>query len=83
MKIVISSAEDASDGRCGLRIDVDGIRALSFMDGEPEDNTINRGFNDVLSIGDLISKVATEAAKGGEIIIESSHGMDWEDYIEL
>lgn len=38
---------------------------ISFYDGEPEDNTLGRNFNDVYSIPDLL-KIAYEAGKNGE-----------------
>lgn len=40
---------------------------LSFFDGEPEDNNLNRNFNDCYSIENLIKK-AYEAGKNGEVL---------------
>jgi hypothetical protein len=40
-------------------------KKLSFLDGEPEDNSLGRNFNGVYSILDLV-KLAYEAGKNGE-----------------
>lgn len=39
--------------------------SLSFFDGEPEDNNINRNFNDVYNIASML-KLAYECGKRGE-----------------
>lgn len=45
----------------------DTTETLSFCDGEPEDNSISRNFNDVFSIGNLL-ELAHEAGRTGEIL---------------
>jgi len=41
------------------------VKTLSFSDGEPEDNNLNRNFNDCYIIEDLV-----KAAVGNSITIE-------------
>lgn len=53
------------DMNMNFKIIVDGEQRASFFDGEPEDNTLSRNFNDVYSIPDLM-KMAWEAGKNNE-----------------
>ncbi len=48
---------------------------LEFWDGEPEDANINRDFNDVYSITDLM-KMAYDAGKNGEDFTVTSTTVD-------
>lgn len=60
--------EDHDDG-CGscIEIFIDGKRVFTVSDGEPEDNTLNRNFNDCYGILDLLRQVH-EAGKRGETL---------------
>ena len=42
------------DGRAGLQIIVDGKVRCNFLDGEPEDNSLGRNFDDCYTIVDLM-----------------------------
>lgn len=53
------------DYRQLLLIEVDGKKELQFCDGEPEDASLGRDFNDCFSIHKLMKK-AYEAGKAGE-----------------
>jgi hypothetical protein len=67
MKVRINRFE-FEDYRDFLEITVEANnikRKLSFCDGEPEDNTLGRGFMDCYSIDDVI-KAAYKAGKAGE-----------------
>ena len=57
----------ANDYRGSLTIEIDGKRVASFWDGEPEDNTISRNFNDVHAIPSIITQ-AYEAGARGEFL---------------
>lgn len=56
---------DLDDGRCCFLIIVDGEKVFDVGDGEPEDNTLGRNFNDCFGIPDLLQK-AYNAGKSGE-----------------
>lgn len=59
------SLSEENDYQDFYRIFVDGKRVASFHDGEPEDNTLSRNFNDCFSIGSLMKR-AWQAGKDGE-----------------
>lgn len=69
MKITVVTPNDEqfadNDFRYSYEIRIDGTRMFSVWDGEPEDNTIGRNFNDVVSIPELLRR-AWEAGKAGE-----------------
>jgi hypothetical protein len=69
MKVkVITRAEEAledCDYRDAMEVHIDGKRVISAYDGEPEDNSLGRNFNDFFGIGTLL-KQAFEAGKNGE-----------------
>jgi len=48
-----------------LRIKIDNNKAFDVGDGEPEDNTLARNFNDCLKI-DSLMQIAWIAGKNGE-----------------
>jgi hypothetical protein len=52
---------------------------MHFHDGEPEDATLARDFNDVYGIPDLIAKVAEAAAAGRKFQIIRKEVSDFED----
>ena len=61
MKITITRLTEKGlenrDYRAVVKISVEDEPTLEFFDGEPEDNTLSRNFNDVYQIGDLLNKV--------------------------
>ena len=69
MEVEIKSLTDEGverrDYRNVLEIFVDGKRVFSVSDGEPEDATLSRDFNDCWKVGDLM-KMAYEAGRTGE-----------------
>lgn len=56
---------EARDYRDAVEIHIDGKRVFSVYDGELEDNSIGRNFNDVFKIPNLM-KTAFNAGKNGE-----------------
>ena len=48
-----------------IEIEVDGKDVFSAHDGEPEDNTLSRNFNDCYKIDELM-RMAWESGKRGE-----------------
>jgi len=56
---------DNRDGRDAMVIKINGTKVFSVHDGEPEDNTLSRNFNDCWSIVKLIRQ-AYEAGKKQE-----------------
>ena len=64
---IISLTEEAIKERdyCdAIKIEIDGKAVFSVYDGEPEDNTLNRNFNDCRKINNLMQK-AYDAGKAG------------------
>jgi len=57
-------------------IKIDGISVFAVADGEPEDNTLSRNFNDVYKIQEII-EIVYEAGKNGEELI--FEGKNFED----
>jgi hypothetical protein len=70
----------SQDGRDFYQIKIAelGIK-MHFHDGEPEDATLARDFNDVYGIPDLIAKVAEAAAAGRKFQIIRKEVSDFED----
>lgn len=84
--LTTGSYTDDWDGRDGLRMKVskvfeDGtqelIKELSFFDGEPEDNSLGRNFNDVYSISDLLVEVSKIGAEVIKEEVELDRYGDW------
>ena len=67
VKVITPSDETLKerDYRVYLEIEIEGKESLSFYDGEPEDNSLSRNFNDVYKITDLLRR-AHDAGKNGE-----------------
>ena len=61
---------EIEDGRCGYQIHIDDKRVFGVHDGEPEDNTIGRNFNDVLIIVNLMKKAYLAGKAGEEFEVE-------------
>lgn len=64
MKVEVITTE-LGDDRLKLIIKVDDKREACFIDGEPEDNSLCRNFNDCFNISNLMH-IAYEAGKNGE-----------------
>lgn len=65
MKIVVYDREDShGEGRHYLTVEIDGETVFEVHDGEPEDNTLMRNFNDCFKLPDLLLR-AFEAGKLG------------------
>ena len=56
-----------NDYQDSMSISIDGEKVFAAHDGEPEDNTLSRNFNDCYKIIDIIRK-AYDAGKAGESI---------------
>ena len=67
MKIEVKNIDGSEDNdyRDAISFEVNGKRMLTFRDGEPEDNSLCRNFNDVFSIAGVV-KLAYEAGNAGE-----------------
>ena len=69
MKVEIRSLTDkgieARDYRNILQIFINGKKVFYVFDGEPEDATLNRDFNDCWKIG-VLMEVAYNSGKNGE-----------------
>lgn len=69
MKVKIITLTDNGlenhDYRELFAIEIDGKKEFCAVDGEPEDNTLSRNFNNVRLIGQLMEK-AYNAGKNGE-----------------
>ena len=64
-----------NDYRDALEIDVDG-KVMMFFDGEPEDATIARDFNDVRRIPGMLRLAFEAGASGGEFKVVKER-MGW------
>jgi len=66
VEVITRSDEEVEscDYRNAIEIKIDGKRVFRASDGEPEDATLNRDFNDIYSIADLL-KMAYDAGKAG------------------
>lgn len=78
MKIIEHTME--YDYRNFLRIEAvnnsgEVIGKLEFIDGEPEDNNLCRGFNDCYGIAEFCKLVA-----GGSVQMERVEHEDWESW---
>ena len=69
MKVEVIHRSDKEVENCDYRdameIHIDGKRVFSVSDGEPEDASLSRDFNDAYSVPDLLQR-AYEAGKNGE-----------------
>lgn len=77
----ISLSEDTlekNDYQDMYEIEVNGDTICHFSDGEPEDNTISRNFNDIYNIKKLI-QMAFDAGRTGEILEFISEDYEEED----
>lgn len=79
MKVEVLSSE--CDYRDFVCIKIDGKIVASFADGEPEDNSLGRNFNDVHKIGELM-KLAFEAGKNDDSFDYEYKKLSIEEYEE-
>lgn len=63
MIVKVENTED--DYFLSLKISIDGETVFQAHDGEPEDNTLSRNFNDCFGIAQLLER-AWKAGKNGE-----------------
>ena len=71
MKSLTEEAIERRDYRDVLTISIDGKKEFSVSDGEPEDATLGRDFNDCWSIGDLMEKAYKAGAAGESFEMEA------------
>lgn len=81
MKIETVYAVDDYDGRSAYKIIVDGVSVASFHDGEPEDASLSRDFNDVFKITELMD-MAYEAGKRGEEVTWEDKDISWSEFYD-
>ncbi len=60
----------AKDYRHTLTIDIDGRRAFRVHDGESEDATLNRDFNDCYQVANLMRRAHEAGIKGEPFEVE-------------
>ena len=75
MKIEITSLTDkAIEERGGdiLKIKINGKKVFSVYDGEPEDNTLGRNFNDCYKLENIFTSIYQAVITGEESEIISS-----------
>lgn len=78
MKIIYKHAMNKWEFRYGVVVEVDGKPEAEFYDGEPEDNSIGRNFNDIHNIPKLM-KMAYEAGVKGEDFSVSEEEVTWDE----
>jgi hypothetical protein len=59
-------------------INVDGKERLSFTDGESEDNSLCRNFNDIYGIADLLIEANEAGLNGKQIKILNTEVSNWD-----
>ena len=62
---IITLTKEALGNRDLYALEIDGKRVFSVFEGEPEENTISRNFNDVYKLDDILEKLWL-AGKAGE-----------------
>ena len=74
MKVIVTSLTEKEierrDYRDAIEITIDGKRVLSFWDGEPEDATLSRDFDDCWQIAKIIEQAFNAGLAGEEFSIE-------------
>lgn len=71
MKVLFYNFTLEDDWREAVVVRVDGKKVMSFYDGEPEDNSLMRNFNDIYSLPDLLKRAYEAGKKGEEFSVES------------
>lgn len=67
VKSIMDSYDDGYSYSNGLKIFIDDKSVFTVFEGEPEDNTLGRNYNDCYKIPELM-RLAFEAGKRGEEI---------------
>jgi hypothetical protein len=80
MTITFLSAQD-QDYRDAFAVLVDGEVLMEFMDGEAEDASLSRDYNDLYQIPDLVNKVI-KAREVGYTVELKYETLKWSDYCE-
>jgi len=70
-KSLTDEAIENRDYRDYLTISIDGKESFCVSDGEPEDATLARDFNDCWGVVDLMKKAHEAGVNGEEFIVES------------
>jgi len=70
MEVRVVKSFDEDEYRSGLEIYVDDNSVFSVYDGEPEDNSLRRNFNDCYNIVSLLRVAFTAGAEGKEFVIK-------------
>ena len=78
MKIQVIKRENVEDWRDRLTIEIDGFPVFDVSDGEPEDNNLDRNFQDCRNVVDLMKR-AWEAGKKGESFSAETKQKGWEE----
>lgn len=71
MRIVESLVQDQDYDTARLTITIDGVRVFGVRDGEPEDNTLGRNFEDCFLIKDLLIRMYEAGVAGEPLDVES------------
>ena len=82
MKVQSFFAQEKNDWRDALLIFIDDKVVFSAIDGEPEDNSLGRNFNDCHSITDLIEQAYIAGVDGDEMTIEHKD-ISWDELMEI
>lgn len=77
VKTLTQEALEENEYKNTLVLEMDGKNVLSFWEGEPEDGTFGRNFNDVYKIADVL-KMAYERGRleQGVVIIKNTEQSD-------
>jgi hypothetical protein len=83
MQVKIKSLTDKGSANWDYRncvvIEINGKNVFKVYDGEQEDNTLYRNFNDCFSIGKILQQVFDAAKSGEELIITEEQVDDIEE----
>ena len=76
---IVSSEKFSEDNdyRSFIQIKIDGKRAFSFTDGEPEDANLGRDFSDCFDIVSAIRNAYIAGKNGEELELSEKQSDDW------
>ena len=77
LKVVYSTCD--YDDREAARFSLEGMDSLSFLDGEVEDNSLQRNFSDTYNIDEVIEYANQLGLDGTKIVIDRET-INWEDF---
>lgn len=78
----ILHVDDDYDIRDGYFVAIDGKIVLRFADGEPEDASLCRDFNDVYSIADLLAAAHSAGVLGKPFAFTTTNVTSWDAFDE-